>query len=806
MPLSGIRVLDLADETGAYCAKLLADVGADVVRIEGPNGDPLRGLGPFQGGAPHPERSLFHWFYNANKRSVALDPERDRGELMALVDCADVMVVTGSAASLVARGLDYASLAARNERVIVAAITPFGLTGPWAEWKSCDTVAQALGGMMFVNGHPDEPPLRSLGLQAYHSTSAYAAIGIMLALLERERSGRGQLVDASMHEAVAATVEHVSGTFHHTGQIEERRGTLHWSRYFRLAKCRDGYVLQCSVGDWTSLIEWVKADGKAQDLAGPEWEQVEHRREHCVHLFDVLGDWARDYTVAELVDGAQLRRIPYAAVRALEAVRDDPQLRARGFFVPLADDDLGRSIEYPGAPYVFSRTPWRLRRRPPRVGEHTAEVPREWASAGPGPKVSSSLDRVAAGSRSHGARPVSRVLSGVRVLDFTWVVAGPVATRILADHGADVIKIERRDALDLGGRRSGLMANLNRGKRSLVINMNDPRGIELARQLVPRCDLVIDNFSARVMRNWGLDYDALRRLRADIIAISMSGFGQTGPHKDYVSYGPTLQALSGFTLAMRHPGCEPAGWGFSYSDMAGGCSAALAALIALWHRRQTGEGQFIDLSQFEALTALIGPALLEVLLEGTSTAPLGNRSAERPAAPHGVYRCRDLAGEGTARDRWCSLAVFDDGEWERFVEVLGRPEWTRDPRFATAAARLRHQDALDARVAEWTRTRTADELMQMLQAASLAAGIVANAEDLCVRDPQLRARGYWSTVPTPEGERATVDGVPVRLSRTPGFIERPGPLLGEHTDEVLREILDLKQSVIDRLRSDGVII
>jgi crotonobetainyl-CoA:carnitine CoA-transferase CaiB-like acyl-CoA transferase len=817
--LTDLRILDLADESGAYCGKLLADMGADVIKIEPPGGDPARDIGPHLDGQPDGARSLFFWHYHTNKRSVVLDLDApaDRERFAVLAASADAVITTGGPRVLARRGLDAATLHARAPHLVIAAISPFGQSGVRADWQSCDTVAQALGGMVFVNGHPDEPPLRSLGLQAYHSASTYAAIGILLALRDRERTGHGQLVDVSLQECVAATLEHVSGFFHQNGQIEVRRGTLHWSRYFRVAKCRDGYALHCTLGDWTSLIEWVKADGKAQDLAGPEWEDFNHRRRNCVHLFDVLDEWAKDYTVDELVEGAQLRRLPYAKVLPLERVPDNPQLQARGFFVPLEQPELGRTVTYPGAPYAFSRTPWQLRRRAPLVGEHTAEVVAETRS----PLLTKEGDRGRLATRTAappvvppwqgGTEPNSestaspRALEGIRVLDFTWVVAGPVATRILADHGADVIKIERRDSLDFGSRRGGLTGNLNRGKRSVVVNMGDPRGVALVRDLVRHCDLVIDNFSARVMANWGLTYPSLREIKSDIIAISMSGFGHTGPHKDYVSYGPTLQALSGYTYAMRHPGREPAGWGFSYSDMVGGCTAALAALIALRHRARTGEGQFIDLAQFEGVTAVVGPALLDVLVHGHAPAAAGNRSPERAAAPHGIYRCQDLPGAGPARDRWCAIAVFTDEQWNRFVQVIGDPPWARTAAFATLAARLEHHDDLDRRVEEWTRTQTAEAAMETLQAAGIAAGLVANAEDLCARDPHLQARGYWATVTTPEGERFRFDGVPARLSHSPGRVAGPGPLLGEHTAAALSELLSLDEAGIAELREAGVI-
>ena len=405
-----------------------------------------------------------------------------------------------------------------------------------------------------------------------------------------------------------------------------------------------------------------------------------------------------------------------------------------------------------------------------------------------------------------------RALEGVRILDFTWVVAGPVATRILADQGAEVIKVERRDTLDLGTRRGGFSGNLHRGKESMVVNMADPRGIEIAQQLAAVSDVVIDNFSARVMRNWGLDYESLKKIKPNIIAVSMSGFGHTGPQKDYVSYGPTLQALSGYTLQMRHPGGEPAGWGYSYADMTGGYSGALAVLMALWHRKRTGQGQFVDLSQFEAISSLIGPGMLDILHNDTPSEPIGNRSQEAPAAPHGVYRC---AGE----DRWCAIAVFTEEEWQNLCRVMEQPAWTQETHFATLAGRLEHNDVLDRHLEGWTRQQTAKDVMSRLQQAGIAAGVVANGEDLD-QDPQLQARGYWARMQASEGQDrmgvmagmdmmagmdVVLDGPPLKLSQTPGYVAAPGPLLGEHTDSVLSRLLGYSSEQLAQLKEDRVI-
>ena len=391
-----------------------------------------------------------------------------------------------------------------------------------------------------------------------------------------------------------------------------------------------------------------------------------------------------------------------------------------------------------------------------------------------------------------------RPLDGVRVLDFTWVVAGPVTTRILADLGAEVIKIERPGTLDFGDRRGGLSGTLMRGKKSVMLDLNRPSAIEIARRLAAVSDVVIDNFSARVMTNLGLDYDALRALRPDVIVVRMTGFGLTGPDRDHVSYGPTLQALTGYTLLMAEPGGPPAGFGYSYSDLAGGNLGALAVLAALWHRRRTGRGQLVDLAQSEAVASLVGPVVLERAANGGASAATGNASQEGPAAPHGVYPC-------AGADRWIAITVFTDDEWRRFARVVGAAGWTADPRFATRDGRVRHAAALDALVAEWTRTRVAEDLMADLQRAAVTAGRVADAEDLCARDPQLAARGHFVDVPTREGRTVRIDGPPFVLSETPARVGGPGPLLGEHTDEVLATILGLGEREIAALRAERVV-
>ena len=410
--LAGLRILDLTDLKGAMCAKLFGDMGADVIKVEPPEGDATRRIGPFLDGQPHrrgnvsstrhetpdtsllSERSLLFWFYNTSKRGITLDLNQPAGQELAkqLAAQADVLVESAAPGTLARLGLGYDELKQLNPNLVLTSITPFGQTGPYRAYRSSDMVAEALGGMIWTNGFPNEPPLHAMGLQAYHSASFFAAIGTLSALLTRDSLGEGQWVDVSMQEAVAGAVEHVAPFYHQGLGIESRRGSLHWSRYFRVARCRDGYVMHCSLGDWTSLVEWVKGEkskrvqhrmssgghvyssGKAQDLEDARWEDLTYRKEHAEHLFDILDDWAKDYSVAELMEGAQLRRIPYAMVRPPEALVDDPQLNDRGFFSTIEHPELGRTVRYPGGPIHFTTTPWRIARRPPLLGEHNTEV------------------------------------------------------------------------------------------------------------------------------------------------------------------------------------------------------------------------------------------------------------------------------------------------------------------------------------------------------------------------------------------------------------------------------------------------
>ena len=383
-------------------------------------------------------------------------------------------------------------------------------------------------------------------------------------------------------------------------------------------------------------------------------------------------------------------------------------------------------------------------------------------------------------------------LRGIRVVDFTWIHAGPSATRVLSDQGAEVIKIESNMALAvIGGPASltrrglGSRHNWNAGKLSISLNMKTPSGVDIARRLVAASDVVAENFSGRVMPGWGMDYESLRKIKPDIIMLSMSGLGRTGPWKEYVSYGQTLQTWCGFTYLTGFPDTDPSGPASAYSDATAGMAGAQAVLLALIHRARTGQGQWIDLSQLEALSSVMGPLYLDLSANGRdgNVSRTGNRLPHGGGAPHGAYRCK---GE----DRWVAITVFTDGQWEAFRGAAGDPDWTREDRFATTAGRERHADDLDRLVEGWTSSLRPEEVMERLQTAGVPAGVVQSGADLD-SDPQLRERGFFRRVPDARGELQVIETAPYKLSRTPGGASRAAPEFGEHQDYVLRDILGM---------------
>ena len=387
------------------------------------------------------------------------------------------------------------------------------------------------------------------------------------------------------------------------------------------------------------------------------------------------------------------------------------------------------------------------------------------------------------------------ILHNIRVLDFSWVLAGPYATRILADFGAEVIKVQSLTPETEDTFSRGYYNTWNRNKQSITLNLNHPEGVALVKKLVGISDAVVENFTPRVMANWGLDYPNLKEVKPDIIMLSMSAMGQTGPWRDYTGFGPTIQAFSGITHLTAYPGKPPSGLGYSYADHITGLFATLALLGAMEYRQRTGEGQYIDISQVEAMSSLLGSAIPDYMIDHRQAAPMGNNSTR--AAPHGIYRCR-------GDDRWCAVTVFTDNEWSGFRRALGNPPWIKDKRFATLSNRLENAATLDILVEEWTSKHTTEEVMMKLQKEGVAAGTVQDASDLA-KDPQLKARDFFVELEQPELGKIISDATPIKLSDAPAKYKRAAPVPGQDNDYVYQKLLGMSKDELLRLSGQGII-
>lgn len=400
-------------------------------------------------------------------------------------------------------------------------------------------------------------------------------------------------------------------------------------------------------------------------------------------------------------------------------------------------------------------------------------------------------------------------LAGIRVADFSWFGAGPICGQVLANFGAEVIRVESESHPDglrstqpvppgkSGLNVSGYYNNFNASKLSFTLNLGHPKARDLALRLIAKSDVVLENYTPRVMEKWGLTDEAIFAANPQVIVVHMPMQGSTGPHRDFLGFGGVLAPLSGFSYLAGFPHHKPVGLGTNYPDyVVNPGHATVAVLAALRWRRRTGRGQRIEVSQLESTVAALGPYVMEYLANGRVAERNGNRHPA--AAPHGAYPC---AGD----DRWCVIAVFTDQEWDALCDAMGRPDWCREERFATLLGRKAHEDDLDRLLAEWTRTKTAEEIMELLQARGVAAGVVQTAEDVLDRDEHLKQRGFYVYLDHPEAGRHAYDGPHFRLHRTPGRLRSPAPLLGQHNDYVAREILGLSDEEIAQYVIEQVI-
>ena len=847
--LAGLRVIEFADELAEYTGLLLAGLGAEVIKIEPPQGNATRGIGPFLDDIPDPEKSLFFWNYNRGKRSVVLDigTVAGRDKVMQLLASADVLLDSTCGDVNAALGLDRAALNARFPRLVTARITPFGDDGPWAGFRGSDLIHLALGGVMKNCGYDpdpnlnyDLPPIAPQMWHAYHICGEQMAVGIIAALIHRMHTQEGQDVSCAVHEAVAKNPELdvMSWVMQRTPlwRLTCRHATAKPNHSPAISHTKDGrWYIGWGVGarDQANLIPFLEKYNAQADLQPPEPDANLKARnvpgsaagnEKSAHILEVVQRFIRSFRYEDMPwPEAQARGLLWAPLRKPHENALDEHWLIRQSFQDVEHPELGKSFRYPTSKWLSSATSWQVGRRAPLLGEDTDAVLAAIPAAAPSVPA-----RVRAGGVKNSAHGKPFPLQGVRILDFSWFLASAGGTRFLAGLGAESLKVEWKENPDtrlaamapVGGRQArekataplqgvtdadmgGQFNNKNAGKRGVSLNIRDPRGLDIAKRLIKISDIVAEGFSPGVLDRLGLGYNVQKEIKSDIIYIQQAGMGAHGKYGRLRTVGPVAAAFSGTADMSGLPEpAMPVGWGYSYLDWMGAYGYALALMGALYHRDRTGEGQWIDASQCESGIFLTGVSVLDWSANDRVWQRFGNRSPYKRAAPHGAYRCA-----GT--DRWIAIACFTDDDFSRLAHEAGQPGWITDKRFATLASRLAHQDLLEQAIIAWTATQDDYELMHRLQAAGIAAGACQDAQDRCDRDPQLAHLRWLTEVTGTKIGTWPVNELPMKLSSTPahagGTINRGAPNYGEHNDYMLGELLGFTTAQIRQFAEDNVI-
>ena len=788
--LSGLRVLDLSDDAaGAYCTKLLADLGADVLLAEGPEGHPLRRAGPFQGGTPDPNGSGRFIHLCANKQRIPLEAQAEPGRVLALAAEADLVVENFPPGRAAALGLSPDDLRRDNLALVVVSITPFGLTGPWRDWQTEEIVEWALGGYMYFGGDPDREPLMVPGHQGQLHAGLQGAIAATAALWWARETGEGQHVDVSRLESLWTAHCWTTTAWTHEGSVLRRAGT--WA-----IECKDGWaIFMPNLWNPDNFVLFERPDLRDDPRFADRQAWADHQQE----LLDIARSWCIEHTAAEVFERAQELRIACSPVYEAPALLEQEQLRARGWFIGPPWSASG--VELPGYPYKLSESPPSLRLPPPRLDDDAEDWPER--ELPPPPLRTAEREPL-----EPEAPAATGPLAGVRVIELAGHWVAPLAGRYLADLGAEVIKFEPADRLVTRGtrypgrqvfkhhyNRSYYFNQMNRNKYAGTLDFSKGRGQELVRELVKETDVLIENNAPRVLRNFDLTYDRLRQENPRLIMASISAFGQTGPMRDYIAYGANIEGASGLAALMGYPDDRtPQTTSLFYADPVTGAHASLAIQAALHYRRRTGKGQHIDLSLLESGAVFFADALLDYAFTGDVQPRRGNRHASY--APQGCY-------PSLGEDMWTVLTVRNDDDWRRLCEVIGDPR-LGDARFATEPGRHAHHDEIDGLLSEWTSGYDHMEATDLLQAAGVpAAPVLANWE--MVSSLHAHERGFYVPVAHADIGVFPYPGMPWKLSATPGSVRRGSPGFGEHNRLAYGRMLGLDDGELERLYVEKVI-
>jgi crotonobetainyl-CoA:carnitine CoA-transferase CaiB-like acyl-CoA transferase len=799
MPDKPIHVLELGSGVASsYAAKLLGDTGAEVIKVESPDGDFVRQRGPFPNGQSEQASGGLFLAINQNKRSICLDFASSGGldDLANLLVWADIVVHGLSRKQAIELDLDPASVDKNHPSLVVLSLTPFGITGPYADFQATELILSNAGGWANLcpatHTDPDLPPLKVFGDQCALMSAVAGATAALAFMQDRSSSQVGEYIDFSIQEYVASVLEVAVPAYSYKGEVPARfhqRSLIPW-RIFH-AKDAPVFIVCVEQDQWERLVEF---------MGHPDWAELElfadqpGRAENQDMVHALVQEFVGEWQALDLYHAAQKHRFCVAPVLDLAQLASNEHLRERGFFSEID------GIEYLSSAVLTTGGRARVSRVAPKLGDHTDEILADLFTR-EAPEALEVLEAPNIGAEK------TLPLAGVRVLDMTWAWAGPFCSMNLAHLGAEVIRVESDVRPDLyrrlpvhptdmeeGLNRSGMFNQWNQGKTSVAVDLSKPAGIELVKQLIAKSDVVVQNFATGVMDRMGLGYDTLKAIKADIILASISGYGQTGPYREYMGYGPAIPPLTGLAAATGYLGGEAEEIGISMPDPTAGITAAYAVVVALVKRDQTGQGDHLDITLWEATAVLNVEAWMQYQLTGTQPQRRGNRSTYM--APHGVFRCK---GE----DNWVAIACADDAQWRELATSIDA-DLAADKRFDTLANRQANEDELELIITAWTTDEDRWDITRSLQAKGIAAFPTFSCADV-VEDPHLNVRQFIERLHHPEvGERAHT-GIPWRLSHRANGVQRPAPCLGADTDRHLMEILGYSEDQLAVLRQDQVI-
>ena len=776
--LTHLRIVEYGDMPAAYAARWLGDLGADVIKVEPPGGNAGRMLPPFAGNQEDKERSLTFINANLNKRSIVLDlegSEQDRATFLDLIAGADALIEATHPGTLESWGLSQETLLGRNPTLVTTSITSFGQTGPYSQYKGSYAVVEALAGFMQAHGDDTMPPVVTPAHQTYQVAGVHGSYLTLAGIRHARLTGAGQRIDQSVQDTITYMGLSSIARYAQRSERVERTGAKPQGGASNIFRCKDDrwvYISIYILPHWHKITrEWMEDPV----LSDPEWDDAQYRGDNGDVINALLQNFIEQFTADEFVEECQKRGLPCAPVNSPGDFMNSEHMQARNWTQKFQHPVIGE-YEAPGFLFRMGTTPMRQWRPSPTLAQHQAEVLAE---------VKQGRQPVAAGASPNGHKPEDGMLKGMRVADLTRFFAGPIGTMFMGFQGAEIIKVESDLLVANREPNSPLYPDMNRNKMSATIDTRHPDGKVLLNKLLEKSDVLVDNFSPRVIDRLGFGWEQVHQVNPGVVQITAPGMGLDGPLTSWVTWGNQLVAFTGLTYM----------WGFAESSMdahgklvipdyLGAGLVALSSISALEYRDRTGQGQFIEMAQVESQGAIMGPAILDAKVNGHEWEAMGyDEILGAPYAPYGAYPCR-------GHDEWVVIAVETDEEWQGLVTAMGEPTWAQDPKFATHEGRRANKDEIDAMLKEWTPEYTSHQAMRILQTQGVPAGATLTGEEL-YSDLHLRMRGHVVDVHEPPWGDLAHQGLPAIPSLSEAHGDGPPPWIGAHNDYVFKEVIGL---------------